>query len=153
MSSPKDTSAETFRSGQDAVVAALESWTESAKSAWANAPGVSGQQVDPQQVIDQVFDFAEKMLEGQRDFAKKMLGVSEQVGQAARTELESAGEKVRGQVEAGTDAARKQAETIRGQVEERTEAARAPAIWGGRSAEGPAARSASRSCLNHRAAG
>ena len=104
MSSPKDTSAETFRSGQDAVVAALESWTESAKSAWANAPGVSGQQVDPQQVIDQVFDFAEKMLSVQREFAKSLAVTAASATESVRQQSETVVGAVRQQAEAATAA-------------------------------------------------
>ena len=38
--------------------------------AMATAPEAATPEVDPQQVIDQVFDFAEKMLAVQREFAK-----------------------------------------------------------------------------------
>lgn len=101
MSSPKDTSAEAFRSGQDAVVAALESWSESAKNAWANAPGVSGQQVvDPQQVIDQVFDFAEKMLSVQREFAKSLAVTAASATESVRQQSETVVGAVRQQAEA-----------------------------------------------------
>lgn len=42
---------------------------ESLQSAFSS-PGLTTAAVDPKQVIDQVFDFAEKMLEVQREFAK-----------------------------------------------------------------------------------
>src|SRR6478735_215879 len=125
MSSPQEQFAAAVRSTQAQAVDAVETWTKITQEAF----GKIGAEVpttapNPDQVIDQVFDFAEKMLEGQRDFAKKMLGMSEKVGEATRDELESAGEKIRGQVESGTEAARKQVETFRGQVESGTEAAR-----------------------------
>jgi acyl-CoA dehydrogenase-like protein len=40
--------------------------------AMATAPEAATPEVDPQQVIDQVFDFAEKMLAVQREFAKSL---------------------------------------------------------------------------------
>jgi len=61
MSSPQDKYADAMRTSQAAVVAAFESWTKSAQRAIGAVPGVGGP-VEPQQVIDQVFDFAVKML-------------------------------------------------------------------------------------------
>jgi len=72
MTSPQDKYAEAMRTSQAAVVEAFESWTKSAQSAISTVPGVSVPQVEPQQVIDQVFDFAEKLLEVQREFAKSL---------------------------------------------------------------------------------
>ena len=106
MSSPQEQFAAAVRSTQAQAVDAVETWTKITQDAFGKFGDAPKSAPNPDQVIDQVFDFAEKMLEGQRD------------------ELESAGEKVRGQVEAGTEAARKQAETIRGQVEAGTDAAR-----------------------------
>jgi hypothetical protein len=106
MSSPQEQFAAAVRSTQAQAVDAVETWTKITQDAFGKIGDAPKSAPNPDQVIDQVFDFAEKMLEGQRDFAKKMLGMSERVGEAARDELESAGEKVRGQVEAGTEAAR-----------------------------------------------
>ena len=71
MSSPQDKYADAMRTSQAAVVAAFESWTKSAQRAIGAVPGVGGP-VEPQQVIDQVFDFAVKMLAVQREFAKSL---------------------------------------------------------------------------------
>ena len=42
----------------------------------------AGGQADPNQVIDQVFDFATKMLEMQRDFAKNLVKGSTNAAEA-----------------------------------------------------------------------
>ena len=57
--------------------AALTAFEElrAAQNAFGKMPDVPTADLQPDQVIDEVFDFAEKMLEGQRDFAKKMLGI------------------------------------------------------------------------------
>jgi hypothetical protein len=89
MTTQQDTYTETLRSGQEAVVKAFESWTDSAKSAWQNVPGAAPARVEPQQVIDQVFDFAEKMLAVQREFAKSLAATAESAGESARQQSES----------------------------------------------------------------
>lgn len=104
MTESSDTYTEAFRSGQDAVVKALEKWTDSAKSVWANAPGVTGPQVEPQQVIDQVFDFAEKMLSLQREFAKSLAATTASATAAAREQTESVVGAVRQHTTAATEA-------------------------------------------------
>jgi hypothetical protein len=74
MSSPSEQYVESVRKSQQAVLDAIETWTKSAQSA-LSAPslGVTGQKTD--QVIDQVFDFAEQMLAVQRQFAKNLAAI------------------------------------------------------------------------------
>lgn len=54
---------------------------ESLQSAFSS-PGLTTAAVDPKQVIDQVFDFAEKMLEVQREFAKNLASTAAAAGEA-----------------------------------------------------------------------
>lgn len=89
MTSVQDTFTQTLRSGQDAVVKAFEQWTDTAKGAWAATPGAGTPEVDPQQVIDQVFDFAEKMLALQREFAKSLAANAASATRTAREQSES----------------------------------------------------------------
>jgi hypothetical protein len=113
MSSPQEQFAAAVRSTQAQAADAVETWTKITQEAFGKIGDAPAKAPQPDQVIDQVFDFAEKMLEGQREFAHKMLGMSEKVGEAAREEIESATEKVRDQVETRTEAARKAAESVR----------------------------------------
>ena len=79
MASAQEQYAEALRANQAAVVQAFESWTQSAQSAFG-APTSGPPTIGPEQVIDQVFDFAEQMLAVQRAFAKTL---AKQAAQAA----------------------------------------------------------------------
>jgi len=46
--------------------------------------------LDPNQVIDQVFDFAEKTLEVQREFAKNLASTAAAAGETTRQQAEAA---------------------------------------------------------------
>ena len=91
MSSPQEQFAAAVRSTQAQATDAVETWTKITQDVFGKISDAPASAPNPDQVIDQVFDFAEKMLDGQRLFAKKMLGVREKVSQAARWEIESAG--------------------------------------------------------------
>lgn len=95
MTTQQDAYTETLRSGQEAVVRAFESWTDGAKSAWENIPGSTPSTVEPQAVIDQVFDFAEKMLAVQREFAKSLTATAESASASAREQSEAVVEAVK----------------------------------------------------------
>ena len=75
--------------------------------AMATAPEAATPEVDPQQVIDQVFDCAEKMLAVQREFAKS-LATAGSATEAARQQSESVVGVVRQQAEETTKAIREQ---------------------------------------------
>ena len=77
MSSPTEQYSESIRKSQQAVVDAIEAWTKSAQSAFTapTATTLPGQP-SPDQVIDQVFDFAEQMLAVQRQFAKNLSAIA-----------------------------------------------------------------------------
>jgi len=96
MSSPQDQYTEALRTSQDAVVQAMESWTKSARDAFGQMPSPASS-LEPNQVIDQVFDFAERMLEGQREFSKSLAASAASAGAAAREQAESAGATLRQQ--------------------------------------------------------
>lgn len=87
MSSIQEQYAETIRTSQQAVVGAVEA-VESLQSAFSS-PGLTTAAVDPKQVIDQVFDFAEKMLEVQREFAKNLASTAAAAGEATRQQAEA----------------------------------------------------------------
>jgi hypothetical protein len=70
MSLMQDQQTESLRDSQQAFVQAIESWTLIARTAWRADVTPSRAHVDSNAVIDQVFDFAEQMLEVQRRYAK-----------------------------------------------------------------------------------
>jgi hypothetical protein len=96
--SPQEQYAKAMRTSQEAVVGAAEAWAKSIQSAFGQPQaGPTGSVVDPNQVIDQVFDFAERMLEVQREFAKSLAGAAASAGQTAREQAESVAETTRRQ--------------------------------------------------------
>lgn len=68
---------------QEAALAAVDSWTKVVQDSVGQLPTAPTAQVDPTQVVDQVFDFAEKMLDMQRDFTKRLLESSASIAQTA----------------------------------------------------------------------
>jgi hypothetical protein len=59
---------------QEAARAAFDTWTRTAQEAFGKLPALTP--VDPNQVIDEVFDFAGNLLTVQRDFAKHLVATA-----------------------------------------------------------------------------
>jgi len=74
---------EIVKQSQEAVLTAVEAWTKTVQDAFGQLPAASVP-VDPEQVIDQVFDFAGKLLAAQRDFAKNLVHTSTSVAETLR---------------------------------------------------------------------
>jgi len=74
MSSPQEQYADTFKQTQETLLAAFDTWTHAFQQGLGQLSG--GAPVNPQQVIDQVFDFATMLLNAQRDFAKQLVATS-----------------------------------------------------------------------------
>ncbi|HEY1671140.1 MAG TPA: hypothetical protein VGG50_00390 [Streptosporangiaceae bacterium] len=73
---------ELIKQGQDASRVALETWTQTFQQAAGQLSG-SGL-IRPDQVIDQVFDFAGQILNAQRDFAKQLVATGTAMAEKAR---------------------------------------------------------------------
>ena len=76
MSSPAEQYTESLKKSQQAVVDAIEAWTKSAQSAFTMPAATLNAEKGTDQVIDQVFDFAEQMLAVQRQFAKNLSAIA-----------------------------------------------------------------------------
>ena len=74
MTQPQDQYRELVTQSQEAFQSAVETWTKTVQDTMSST-GVpsSPTQVDPQQVVDQVFEFAERMLAMQRDFTRNLI--------------------------------------------------------------------------------
>jgi hypothetical protein len=81
---------ELIKQGQDASRTAIEAWTQTFQQAFGQLSG-SGL-VRPDQVIDQVFDFAGHVLNAQRDFAKQLVATSTTIAEKARDGVSQATE-------------------------------------------------------------
>jgi hypothetical protein len=74
---------EIIKQGQDAVLTAVDAWTKNVQEAFAQVPAVPVP-FDVNQVIDQVYDFAGKLLAAQRDVTKKLVDAAALVPEALR---------------------------------------------------------------------
>jgi hypothetical protein len=117
---------ETFRQTQD-------TWADVVKSLTNDVPWTFGQPstffgfVDPNETIDQVFDFWEKSLEVQRDIAKKFVGATISAGEKVREQAESVSAAVRQQADSVGVAVRKQADSVTATLQATADAARVQA--------------------------
>ncbi|HEY2278702.1 MAG TPA: hypothetical protein VGI00_10125 [Streptosporangiaceae bacterium] len=73
---------ELIKQSQDASRAALETWTQTFQQAAGQLSGSA--LIGPNQVIDQVFDFAGQVLNAQRDFAKQLVATGTVIAEKAR---------------------------------------------------------------------
>lgn len=86
---------EMVQQGQQALLSAVDSWTKTVRDAVGQFPNPAATAAsDPDQVIDQVFDFAAKMLEVQRGFSKQLVNAA--AAAAARNAGTTQGESQQG---------------------------------------------------------
>jgi len=74
MTTIQDQYTELLKQGQDAALAALETWKKTFQQALGQLPHPGP--INPEHVIDQVYDFAGHLLNAQRDLAKQVLATS-----------------------------------------------------------------------------
>lgn len=82
---------ELFEQGQKALQNAVDTWTKTVRNTadQFGAPSATTL-VEPEVVIDQVFDFAVKMLEVQRDFSKQLLAAATEAGEVGAAAAKAA---------------------------------------------------------------
>ena len=84
-STPQDQYLEALRQGQDTYVKAVQLWSENVEKMLSGASSAgAGQAPSPEEVVDNVFGFAEQLLAAQRDFAKRLLRASAPAVDAAQ---------------------------------------------------------------------
>jgi TRAP-type mannitol/chloroaromatic compound transport system substrate-binding protein len=74
MATVQEQYAELFKQGQDAALAALQTWNHTIAQAASQFPATG--LPSPEQAIDQFYDFAGQILNAQRDLAKHLLATS-----------------------------------------------------------------------------
>jgi hypothetical protein len=95
---------EMVQQSQDAVRAAVDNWTKTVQQAIGQLP-TTATPFDANQVVDQVFDLAEKVLKAQRDFAKNLISTSTAVGEAVAARATEAADVATEATKAATKAA------------------------------------------------
>jgi acetyl-CoA carboxylase carboxyltransferase component len=76
MTSLQEQYIQAMKQSQEAVLSAVDSWAKTVQQSFGQAPTAAVGSVDPYQIIDEVFTFAEKLLETQRQFAKSLVAAS-----------------------------------------------------------------------------
>ena len=86
MTNPQQQYIEMIKQAQDAMLAALETWTRSFRQALDEVPGTAP--VNREHLIDQGYDFVGKLvnaqLDAQRQIAKAVQASAEQMSEALR---------------------------------------------------------------------
>jgi hypothetical protein len=104
----QDQYTEFAKQGQEATFAVVDAWTRAIQDSAVQLPSVTTQAA-AQQVIDQVYDFANTVLDVQRNLAKQLVttsaSVAEDVAHRATAVANEAGAKV---ANAATGRAKKQ---------------------------------------------
>ena len=92
--SPKEQYLEAVRQGQEASADAVRAWSESVQRMWGEAASTTtGEAPTAEQVIDNVFGFAEQPLAAQRDFAKRLVQATAPAADAAQSRGKSTTKK------------------------------------------------------------
>lgn len=68
----------TVRQSQEAVVEAVAAWAKAVEGLVPSIPPMPGAEElpKPQAVVENAFDFAQKLLDAQRDFSRKLLSAA-----------------------------------------------------------------------------
>ena len=82
MTTMQEQYSELIKQSQDASRAAIETWTQTFQQAAGQLSG--SRLISPDQVIDQVFDFAGQVLNAQRDLAQQLVATSTAIAEKAR---------------------------------------------------------------------
>jgi hypothetical protein len=93
MTAPEDQFMQVARQGQEAISTAMRTWTETFQTMIGGANPAQSGLPSPQQVLDNVFDFAEQLLASQRAFATRVLAVGMEATDAATSKVREAGSR------------------------------------------------------------
>jgi hypothetical protein len=92
--SPQDQYLDAVREGQEAWANAVRAWSESVQQMWGDAASTTTPEAPTaEQVIDNLFGFAEQLLAAQRDFAKRLVQATAPAADAAQSTAKSTTKK------------------------------------------------------------
>jgi hypothetical protein len=84
--SPQDQYMDAVREGQEAWANAVRAWSDSVQRMWGDASSTTTREAPTaEQVIDNLFGFAEQLLAAQRDFAKRLVQATAPAADAAQS--------------------------------------------------------------------
>ena len=108
MTAPTDQFVDIAKRSQEAVTTAVRTWADSVHNLTGLGAGQSPLP-DPQSVVDTYFDFAEKVLAGQRQLARRFVTASLRAGETVQEQVTQVTDQVTAQTVNGTETVAAQA--------------------------------------------
>ena len=104
MTAPTDQIVDLANRSQEAVTTAVRTWTDSVQSFTSKLTAGQGQLPDLQGVVEQYFDFAEKVLANQREFAQQWASATAKASEAVTEQAQRATQSVAAHTANGAEA-------------------------------------------------
>ena len=104
MTAPTDQFVDIANRSQEAVTTAVRTWTDSVQSFASKLTAGQGQLPDLQGVVEQYFDFAEKVLANQREFAQQWASATVKASEAVTEQAQRATQSVAAHTANGAEA-------------------------------------------------
>lgn len=103
MTAPTDQFVDITNRGQEAVTTAVRTWADQVQSFASKLTAGQGQLPDLQSVVEQYFDFAEKVLANQREFATQWASAASKASEAVTEQAQRATQSVAAHTENATE--------------------------------------------------
>jgi len=104
MTAPTDQFVDIANRGQEAVTTAVRAWTDTVQSFASKLTAGQSPVTDLQGVVDQYFDFAEKVLANQREFANQWASATAKASEAVTEQAQRATQSVAAHAKNGAEA-------------------------------------------------
>jgi len=104
MTAPTDQFVDIANRGQEAVTTAVRTWTDTVQSFASKLTAGQSPVTDLQGVVDQYFDFAEKVLANQREFANQWASATAKASEAVTEQAQRATQSVAAHAKNGAEA-------------------------------------------------
>jgi hypothetical protein len=104
MTAPTDQFVDFANRGQEAVTTAVRTWADTVQSFAGKVTAGQGQLPDLTSVVDQYFDFAEKVLANQREFVQQWASATVKASEAVTEQAQRATQSVAAHTANGTEA-------------------------------------------------
>ena len=104
MTAPTDQFVDIANRGQEAVTTAVRTWTDTVQSFASKLTAGQSPVTDLQGVVDQYFDFVEKVLANQREFANQWASATAKASEAVTEQAQRATQSVAAHAQNGAEA-------------------------------------------------
>jgi hypothetical protein len=112
MTAPTDQFVDIAKRSQEAVTTAVRTWADSVHSIAGQLGAGRAQLPDAQSVVDTYFDFAERVLAGQRQLATQFVSASVKAGETVQEQVNRATDEVTAQTVNGAETVAAQAADV-----------------------------------------